>query len=53
MKNSLINTNKYLKNKSKRKEMIINFAYNCGKSEGLLITFEETKKIYEVLNKKA
>jgi len=47
MKNSLVNTNKYLKNLDKRRDMIVHFAYNCGKSEGLKITLKDTYKIYD------
>ena len=49
MKNSLINTNKYLKDKTEREKMIVEFAYHCGKSEGLDITLKETRKIYKSL----
>jgi len=48
-KNSLINTNKYLKNQKKREEMITRFAYNSGKSEGLKITLKETKEVYKTI----
>lgn len=46
-KNSLINTNKHLKNNKKREEMIVRFAYNSGKSEGLKITLRETREAYK------
>ena len=45
--NSLINTNKYLKNRKKREKMIVRFAYNSGKSEGLKITLKETREAYK------
>lgn len=45
--NSLINTNKYLKNRKKREKIIVRFAYNSGKSEGLKITLKETREAYK------
>ena len=46
---SLINTNKYLKNRKKREKMIVRFAYNSGKSEGLKITLKETREVYKTI----
>ena len=53
-KNSLINTNSHLKDPKKREEMIVRFAYNAGKNEGLKITLGDTRKAYKkVLKHKA
>ena len=47
MKNSLINTNQHLKDPRTRERMIVNFAYSTGKGEGLDVTKEETRLIYQ------
>lgn len=51
-KNSLANTNKYLRDPKKREKMIVQFAYGAGKHEGLKITLKETRKAYQAIRNK-